>query len=166
MKYLITGHPRTRTAWLSAVMTAHGSPCYHDALTYGVPVGAGLSDPGAACLYVDDALRIARRIRSVCLRREPQESKESLERWAGITLPEENWARACANVDRFSAEHGGPVVLFEELEDNDVVGEIIRECTRQAASSELVSLFQRLRIEQNIEKARLATQMSALTSKG
>lgn len=32
MKRMITGLPRSRTAWMSAWMTAHGAPCIHEML--------------------------------------------------------------------------------------------------------------------------------------
>ncbi len=159
MNYLISGVPRTRTAWLCALMNAHGSLCYHDAITNNLDLtlDAGLADPTMACLFPVEALRLLRGNPAICIRR--IDWREAFEAWAGVEFTDrqaDQWEQHC------QIFAGGSIsVMLSELEDDHVVKEIIETCAPNLnASLGLIQIFQGLKIEQHLEKAQRSLQIS------
>ena len=94
MKFLVTGFPRTRTAWLSALLSAHlGKVVPHERLP-DEPIGDKRCDPGAAMSYWTQAANHFACAPVVFLRRDPHEVRRSLERWAGVKLDDRAWDRS------------------------------------------------------------------------
>lgn len=117
MDYLVTGYPRTRTAWLASLMGA-----YHDVKS--VPPGYGLCNPEIACLLPE-----AVDCPTVVLLRSKLEARRSLERWASIRTTDEFWRKLYANVDRFIELNPDALVLHSsQLNDSGVVVELAEHC--------------------------------------
>lgn len=151
MSYLISGLPRCRTAWLTALLHAHGSRCYHDAYVVGAPLDGSVNivDPAVACMEPEAASCFDQRI---CIMRDPDDSRAALERWGGRSLPGHLWDVYLDNIQKYQA-YSDKTFQVEDLEDNDIVGEIIELCTNRAASSAIIQTFQLLRIEEHMPKA-------------
>jgi len=152
MRYLISGHPRTRTAWLCALMNAHGSLCYHDVRVNFVPldIDAGIADPGLACLDAVEALAATEGKPRVCLIRE--DWVQALDDWCGVHAPPdvaEGYEASCT----VFAKGADLILQYDALENDDVVKEVVELCARKPASLELIKIFQGMRIEQHLPKA-------------
>jgi hypothetical protein len=155
--YLITGLPRIRSAWLSALLSTEMLPCYHEAPTERMPpikTGApfGLLDPGAACLYPNWALEHFSEERIILIERPISDSRRALEKFAG--MPATNWK---AIEDRYLWFRGklpkrATRVRFKELADYEVVAALYAMCTRGELSRQRFELFDGLRIEQDVVK--------------
>ena len=163
MRYLISGNPRTRTAWLCALMNAHGSLCYHDARVNFVPldIDAGIADPGLACLNLMDALCLTEGKPRISILRD--DWRQSLADWSGFLVSEQQaqiWDKNCAEFAGFSTLS----LAMHQLDDDDVVKEVVEICTHKPASMELIKIFQGMKIEQNLSKAQLAMPISRLVS--
>jgi hypothetical protein len=158
MRYLITGHPRTRSAWLCALMNAHGSLCYHDALSCQIDpdVDAGIADPTFACFFPDMALAYS--CPRVCILRD--DWREAIEQWSGVGVSDEAAEASSVNCDRFARTLGTLSISLASLEDNGQVKEIVELCTSKPASLEIIQIFQGLKIEQHPEKYRSAFAIS------
>jgi hypothetical protein len=164
MRYLISGHPRTRTAWLCALLNAHGSLCYHDARVNFVPldIDAGIADPGLACLNVAEALELTEGKPRISIVRD--DWREALADWSGILVSTQQaqiWDQHCA-------EFAGASTLalaMHQLDDNEIVKEVVELCTHKPASPELIKIFQGMQIEQHLPKAQLAMPISRLVSR-
>ncbi len=166
MRYLISGHPRTRTAWLCALLNAHRSLCYHDVITYPVDTSldVGFCDPGFACLIPREALQLAEGKPRICLVRE--DWPEALEEWCGTGVPDELVEQWNENCEIFERGVTGNALPFTQLEDDCVVKEVIELCTQQPASMTLIEIFQGLKIEQHLAKAQFAWNRSRSMSMG
>lgn len=117
MDYLVTGYPRTRTAWLASLMGA-----YHDVKS--VPAGYGLCNPEIACLSPE-----AVDCPVVVLLRSKSEARRSLERWASIKTTDAFWRRLSANVDRFIELNPDALVLHSnQLANSGVVVALAKHC--------------------------------------
>jgi len=156
IKFLITGLPRCRTAWLSAVMCAHGSPCIHDAIIRDCPEGWGISDPGAATVYPDSALLALGDAPLVIVTCRQLDSRVSFEKEFG-NVSDQSWNVMMQNYLMFKAmvdtRANTLFVPVEELSDDETVGEIVKLCTKQEPSLEIISTFQLLQITQNLTEA-------------
>jgi len=131
-------------------MNAHGSLCFHDALACEIDldVDAGITDPTLACFYPDLALAHMPRI---CILR-PDDWREAMAEFTGDEISDEVAAIANANVDRVANTLGTLSVAFESLEDNGQVARIVELCVGKPASTELIQIFQGLKIEQHLSK--------------
>ena len=116
MKRLVTGLPRSRTAWMSAWMTAHGAPCIHEMLAK-VPsweaYQAHLGTYGDSCTY-GWLLPKGHFDRILVIERDQAEVNDSLE--AAFSDPR------CQFVDWDAAEVGmrdlgGLRIPFDDLND-------------------------------------------------
>lgn len=152
MQYLISGHPRTRTAWLCALLNAHGSLCYHDVRVNSVPmdVDAGIADPSLACLDAAEALKWSEGKPRVCLTRE--DWAIALGDWSGVYVLSEMADATEANCMMF-AKGANLILPYEGLENDELVKEVVELCTQKPASMELIKIFQGLKIEQHLHKA-------------
>ncbi len=154
MKYLISGMPRCRTAWLTAVLRAHGSRAYHDIYARNITLyGAyGVVDPAVALYTPKEGIAAANGHPSLCV--VSNSLTERLDALADATnvaftkgmrrIWAENYAHFADNV---------PNVHVDFLDDDAVVGEIVRHCTKQAPSIDIIQTFQLLHIEERMSKA-------------
>ena len=163
MQYLVSGHPRVRSAWLCALLNAHGSRCVHDLETNGYPLSiiCGVSDPGIAMLRPYDACRYNKGA-SICLTR--RDWRQAFERWAGVSLSDKAAQAIDENVQRYKALPNVYHLDYKMLENSTKVAEVIELCTRKPADPNLIKIFQQLKIEQHIEKAQFAYSVSMLES--
>ena len=149
MKYLISGHPRTRTAWLCALLNAHHSLCYHDVIGNEMNLGidAGIADPGLACIHPVEALKYSEDKPRVCLIRQDWAHAfgEATNVWLTPELVDE-WEANCL---RYAAG-AGLVLEYSMLEEANAVKAVIETCTKQPASDELIAIFQQLEIQQRV----------------
>jgi hypothetical protein len=155
--YLITGLPRIRSAWLSALLSTEMLPCYHEAPTENMaPIDTtapfGLLDPGAACLYPQWALSHFSDRLIILIERPINDSKKALEKFAG--MPATNWK---AIEDRYlmfreKTPKRTVRVKFRDLARYEVVAELYSMCTHGKLSRQRFELFDGLRVEQDIVK--------------
>lgn len=155
--YLVTGLPRIRSAWLSALLSTEMMPCYHEAPTEKMaPIDTaapyGLLDPGAACLYPNWALSHFSNHLIIIVERPINDSKRALEKFAGVAAA--NWA---AIEDRYlmfreKAPKRAVRVKFRDLAKYEVVAELYSMCARGRLTRQRFELFDGLRIEQDIVK--------------
>jgi hypothetical protein len=166
MNYIITGLPRSRTAWLAAAVGTPQYPCLHEGLVLGVDglkswmvnhPGAGDSDSGLPLYWrhLDFPYRL------VIVRRRIGDAIESYRRVTGFdhvvaTLAILNLSEAinewAAAVDHLSVD-------YEDLSDNATVIRIIDyvhegKIGHQGGKSDIVrlSVLQELQIEQRALK--------------
>lgn len=167
-RFLITGFPRMRSAWLAALFSSDLVHCFHDAAHHGSVTGmlnevvkstsqiVGLCDPSAACVYPQLAIKLFAESPIVIVRREADDAKQALETWAGMEM--KNWHELGANYDWFarSAAHAC-WIDYADLDDYFVVSELYRHCTGLLLDKHRFDLFNTLKIEQHREKAILAS---------
>lgn len=153
MRFLISGHPRTRTAWLCALINAHGVRCYHDAITNNIPLDtdAGIADPTIACYQPAEGVMACTGPRICLLRRDWQ---HAFEKWSGCEVLPSGADRIETNVQSF--QRGAKVTLsYELLDDRHVVGDVLKLCGVEP-DPELLRVFDQLKIEQHQAKAQRA----------
>jgi hypothetical protein len=170
-RFLITGLPRTRSAWLAALFSGDGVECWHDAvhhesvdgLLYKITTSAspivGLVDPCAACIYPRAALQIFTGFPIVIVRRSESASLDGLTKWSGASPSD--WAGLLRNhawfVDHALTLPGVQWVKFTDLDDYGVVSELYSQCVRgKMLDRHRFDLFNTLRIEQHHDKAAIA----------
>jgi hypothetical protein len=171
-RFLITGVPRMRSAWLAALFSGDGVECWHDSTPHG---GAGellgrasgseaefvgICDPCAACVYPREALEFFRGSPIIVIRRKEAESRAGLIRWAG--REPSDWDALMRNhawfIDHIWAnrEPKPAWVQYEDLDDYDVVSSMYAVCTDgKRLSANKFELFDSLRIEQHLAKVAL-----------
>lgn len=160
-RFLITSLPRGRTAWLAALLTAHGAPCLHEAaIAYGRPMPLddifadgylGIVDPGAAVIYRDTLEAAFADCPTVLIRRDPGEAKAAFETWLG--RPVAGWHKAEEGIAWFE-DHFKPLVVdFEDLEYPAAAEKIIEHVTSRPFDERVWRLFDTLKIEQHRTKA-------------
>jgi hypothetical protein len=155
--YLITGYPRSRSAWLAALFADDNRPCYHEAPSqaHAIPATAsfGLSDPGAACVYPRRALEVFAQRPILFVRRDPAEAREALERWSGMELT--NWDAIAARAEWFVAQNPPKlmVVQYADLCSYAIINRIGLHLTGKIVKRARFELFDSLQIEQDIAKA-------------
>lgn len=154
--YLITGLPRTRSAWLAALFSSDALPCFHEAPaspdTIDTSKPFGLCDPSAACLYPHHALKIFSGKTIVVVLRGAASARESLEvllgqkasAWDAI---EERYNHFLANAPNVRT------VPFGGLSDFGTVRQLYREVRGRNLSRVRFDLFDGLLIEQDLAKA-------------
>lgn len=163
-RFCITGLPRSRTAWLAALMCAHGIETLHEyppffdsleELRAWLYAGT-VADPHG---YVDGFSLIyhAPLVKQhfadspiVLIVREPKDVRRSWEAWDG-PIDNEVFAAMMARVVRFATEAiGHPNVLavpYAELEHYATANRIAEHCTDRALKYRTWQLFHRLKIE-------------------
>lgn len=162
MRFLITGHPRSRTAWLAALFSGDGVSVFHDlhfvsgelpaALSFGAVrnVTVGVCDPSAASVWPKEACEAFNGHPIVLIER--KEAREAARRWApGLTKDVlDLWA---SNIARFKALATNVLTVpYESLEDNATVANIYFHCTAKVLSYQKIELFQTLKICQHTDK--------------
>lgn len=167
LRYLITGRPRIRSAWLAALLSQDKLPCYHDALSIGTIIkdqAFGLSDPAAACTYPNVALTTSGvDCKVVLIHRHPLDSEKAFKK----LFPAIDWNAIEARYSFFQAfmlrAHPPQNLLcidYEDMDSYDTISVIAKFCTGHALGKERYRLFDGLRIEQHIPKAKERTAMT------
>lgn len=172
-RFLITGLPRMRSAWLAALFSSDQVRCFHDAVHHGgvermlaelqstnAPV-LGLIDPAAATVYPRDALAIFSDDPVVVVFRDEEESRIGLERWFGQRLV--GWDGLLKNREWFLHELSGKfyAIDYAHLDDYDAVAEMYHICTGLPLDRHRFDLFNTLKIEQHHAKAERASHLLA-----
>lgn len=169
-KFVITGLPRSRTAWLGALLATPAVPVYHDLRTYP-PTGThyGVSDPMLAATPDGDSIPAG--TPCVFMFRPPQEAKAALERAYGVELDTKIWSAMVDRSNDFISKHRPLVVMLPGLQDSGVLQVISRHLTGKPLDQRRIDTFQALKITQHSTKAlaaypelRLVDQPRAATS--
>lgn len=156
--YLIAGRPRSRTAWLSALL--YGAlPCYHDDLrrldglvAAGTPFG--FASPSLVVTDPARALELFSDCPIVIVDRDPHESWPALERWAGFPLP--GWRELEDRYQWFLAHVPCSRLLtvrYEMLEHYSHANTVNSHCLGTPLCHDRFRAFSTLRVEQHREKA-------------
>lgn len=118
-RFLVTGIPRSRTAWLANLLTYDGLYCQHDALrkkpeaewpdlfrVHGVEA-SGIADSAAAVMYqACDRRRLFEDTRLILVWRNQDDCAESMAKNLGLTLPAaKEVARRAADGLNYIAKH-------------------------------------------------------------
>lgn len=168
-RFCITGLPRSRTAWLAALMCAHGietlheyPPFFADLDELGEWLYAGTDENPHG--YVDGfsiihhAALLKRHFADcpiVVIQRNPVDVRRSWEGWDG-PITDEVFETVLATVDEFCREAAPNVLLvpYEALDDYRGVNRLVLHCTARALKPRTWQLFHRLKIE--LHKAKCA----------
>lgn len=170
MKFLITGLPRIRSAWLAALFSTDNVRCFHDPVHHGGPdrmmdaflacqlAHVGICDPAAACAYPELALRVFHNHPIILIRRDEDDCRAGLENWIGAKLT--HWDEILKNY-RWFLNH--PTrhfmwIRYEDLDNFEVVSQLFLLCTGQKLDIDRFALFNTLKIEQHYEKAAIAAR--------
>lgn len=159
--FLVTGLPRSRTAWLAALFNAVGFETIHDwAATFGSwsqfkrwYVGnRGWCDPCAACAHPGLTLKLMEGHNIVVVARDPKQSAASL----ALAQPgdERIFGIVQRNYEQFARDARALVVDYDSLDYYMGVARVVEYCTGAILSRELYRTFNMLKIEQHTEKAR------------
>lgn len=155
MNYLITGLPRSRTAWLAAAVGCDDHPCLHEGLVLGVdglgqwmdenPTG-GDSDSGLPMFW----RKLAFPYRLVIVRRDPEEAARSYAKAAGfdLTLARLAISNLSESLDEWALAKNHLAVDYKTLSNNATVAAIIEFCTGRKADMSRLAVLQGLQIEQ------------------
>jgi hypothetical protein len=164
-RFLITGLPRIRSAWLAALFSGDKVQCFHDAIHHGgvdrmletieqstAPV-VGLIDPGAASVYPRDALAVFGSSTIIMVFRNEEESRAGLARWFGKDLT--HWDDLVKNHGWFMTQATKQfyAIDYVSLDDYAAVAEVYRICTGMTLDKHRFDLFNTLKIEQHYGKA-------------
>lgn len=161
--FLVTGLPRSRTAWFAALFNAVGRETVHDwAATFGTwsqfrrwYIGdRGWCDPCAACAHPGLTLDLVRGHPVAVIARDPKQSAASLD----VAQPgdEQFFGVIQTNYERFAREARALVVDYDSLDNYMGVARVVVHCTGLMPSQELFRTFNLLKIEQHTAKAKAA----------
>lgn len=163
-RFCITGLPRSRTAWLAALMCAHGIETLHEYPPFfatleelGEWLYAGTQENPHG--YVDgfsiihQAALLKQHFEDcpiIVIRRNPSEVRRSWEGW-DRPIADESFAAVLATVDEFCRDtaHKANVltVAYESLEGYEAVNALVLHCTGRTLNVRTWQLFHRLKIE-------------------
>ena len=163
--YLIAGLPRSRTAWLTALLYQDDLPCYHDAyfqlsglVERGTPFG--FASPSLVCVNPQLALQVFAAHPIVTISRDPTTCRQSLARWSG--LPSPHWTTLMGGYDVFCrgiAKNRDVLhVSYESLDTYETANALYRHVLNRDLPEERFQVFDGLQIEQNRAKASRGTQ--------
>jgi hypothetical protein len=170
-RFCITGMPRSRTAWLAALMYAHGTetlheypPFFHSLEELGAWLCAGTAESphgyadGFSIIYHAPLLkRHFDGCPIVVIQRHPLEVRRSWEAWDG-PISDDLFANVMRKVIGFCRETAqSPNVLmvaYTQLETYEVVNRLVIHCTGRPLKAWTWQLFHRLKIELHKAKCR------------
>lgn len=166
--YLIAGRPRSRTAWLAAVLYGQ-TPCYHDDLhrleEYVARGRAfGFAAPSLVVTRPDLALEVFGECPIVVVERPASESWPALERWVGFPLG--SWVDLELRFQWFLDHVPRQRLLtvpYEALEAFEGVAAVNLHCLKTPLCHDRYRVFDGLRIEQHREKAARNTPPDVVT---
>lgn len=164
-RFLVTGLPRMRSAWLAALFSSDQVQCFHDAIHHGgvdrmlADISAskaqivGLLDPSAASVYPRDALAIFGNDPIVVVFRDERECRTGLEKWMGQYLT--HWDELVKHCQWFlkAVDRKFYAIEYATLDDYEAVAEMYRICTGLTLDRHRFDLFNTLKIEQHYGKA-------------
>lgn len=154
MKFLLTGLPRTRTAWFTALLNAHGFVTKHDRIGREPLGDYGRCDPCAACIYPNEALTHYYDSPIVVIERNPMHSFSAYMKWSGVPI---DWRLVEDNYNWFVTHAKSAVMVkFNDLNDYDVVNGLVLHLTHKPLSIDLFETFNLLEIDQHKDKAKAA----------
>jgi hypothetical protein len=164
-RFCITGLPRSRTAWLSALLCAHGIETLHERAPFFADLeglrewlyaGTAESPHG----YVDglaiihNAALVKQHFADcpiVVIRRDAADARRSWEAWDRAPISDEAFAEAMAKVSGFCEEAAVRanvlIVPYAELESYEAVNRLVMHCTGRPLKVRTWQLFHRLKIE-------------------
>ncbi len=163
-RFLVTGLPRSRTAWMAALLTAHGFPCLHEPeITLG-PITEirrifdlgwrGISDPACYLKWPDQIERDFIGRPCLVVERNPDEAKASFECYVGE--PVKNWGAFTGSLAIFRGKFDPLVIDFRDMDNADTMDMAVKHLTGSPLNRRTFSLFRDLRIEQHLDKAKAA----------
>lgn len=131
--FVVFSLPRSRSAWLSTLMSAPDRIIGHDIAAtsetmddFMARLGAGSCETGMAFAW-----RAIRRrspdVRFAVVRRDPAEVIESLD-WFGLTGLDAEIRRRDAQLDEIAAQPGTLSFLYRELSQQDACGRLYEHC--------------------------------------
>jgi len=165
--FFITGLPRSRTAWLSVLLTQGNSFCFHE-----LPVGrnmvdtiaqkmgevdypcVGVSEPSLLVCWRELQKRFPH-ARWVVVDRAPKESLEAFRKAMPFEIPDINVfvhekpkliAELNRNYNIFSVDYNG-------LSNFDTCSQLVRFCTEGKLDCQRWAVLDELNITQDVEKA-------------
>lgn len=156
----MTGFPRSRTAWLSALFCAHGIETFHEYNQFF----ASLEDLGrwlhegteqSPHGYVDgfSIINHAPLLKEyfadfpiVVIRRNPDEVRASWEKWRGV-ISDADFADAIEKVSAFCRDTKALEVPYADLQHYECVNGLVTYCTGRELKFKTWQLFDRLKIE-------------------
>jgi hypothetical protein len=155
-RYLISGMPRCRTAWLTALLHAHGSRPVHDVyLRHGsiYNVRRPIIDPAVALIQPMQGLRHFQNKPIVGIYSDNVE--ERIERLLEVmNLPgDDDKIEMMRRNYQTWYKNVGTHYHVDALEDNQTVADIILKCTGHPGNLDVIETFQLLKIEEHIPKA-------------
>jgi hypothetical protein len=143
MSFIITGLPRSRTAWLSAFLTGSGAYCLHEGLLRGEEGLAtwlnesdlhGDSDSGLPLVWESLLTQLESLPKVVVVQRNPEEVIPSLKKyWSGIRFLREADPGMLVEIlepklEELAKESSTLVVKYEKLSEIDTLREIWDFC--------------------------------------
>lgn len=163
-RFCITGLPRSRTAWLAALMCAHGIETLHE-----YPPFFGSLEELRAWLYAGTPESPRGYVDGFCIihhapllkqhfgnspiviiQRDPMEVRRSWDAWEGPTS-DEVFGEVMGKVIGFWRESAGAEnvvsVPYEDLDRYEAVNYLVEHCTGRALKPLTWQLFHRLKIE-------------------
>lgn len=157
--FLVTGLPRTRSAWFAALLGAAHAPNPQDYARL-----KNVCDPSAACLYPDTALKVWQDAPIVIIERDPVIAGTALSEWAGHPVWGTGWDVILHNYRHFKESARTKslrVAKFEDLDSYSVVNALVVHVTGEPLSRERFDLFNGIKIEQHLGKAKRAINQAA-----
>lgn len=169
-RFLITGYPRSRTAWLAALLCVHGVETIHerplffrtmDELSAWLLAGTdeyphGLVDAFAACSYPDFALSHYHFADQpiVIIERDFDDAVTSWINWYHIEPTYLQLKQVKANYKYFNDNAADALhVKYEALDDFETVSNICKFTTGRELQHQTFQLFNHLQIELHKQKA-------------
>ena len=153
-KWVITGLPRSRTAWLGALLATPKVPVYHDILTYP-PEGElyAISDPTVAIMESMHA--VADGVPLAIVVRDEQGAFDACEKAFGIPLDQPFRDRSAKAFYSFLARPRERFVMvkYEGLAENDVVQALSVYLTGKEIDDRRLNTFQALNITEDAGRA-------------
>jgi hypothetical protein len=163
-RFLITGLPRIRSAWFSALLQSLSVDTCHDYQTRFDSLSAlqrwlrepglkGWCDPSAACLLPEfSAVEFAGHP-IVIIDRDEASSRRAFEQWYGEPLPQ--FDTVVANYEQFKRSVGSALVVpYAALAHYDTVARTVDFCTGISLPFKTWQAFDLLAIEQHMSKVR------------
>jgi hypothetical protein len=158
MKFLITGLPRMRSAWLAALFSCKHVAMYHDVNFHGGLVSAlshgtkdtivGISDPSAASVWPREALHHFERDPIVYIERDDWRQAAKAE----YPAAPDAWCDLSEKNALWFKPHAGMVIPFESLDDYSIVESIYWYCTGKKLRRQKFDLFRYLKVSQDTRR--------------
>lgn len=163
--FLLTGLPRSRTAWFAALFNAVGVETIHDwAATFGswsifkawFQGERGWCDPCAACVHPTKTIELMKGHKVVIVTRALADSYAAYAKWDGSDDPE--MFVQMTNNYKYLRRTLNDAMEIEYAELNSFFGvqRVVYHCTGLVLSRQLYDTFNLLKIEQHKDKARAA----------